>query len=949
MTTERIDIVVREDGSRVVKRNLDDIGHAADGAADALQTIKGLLTALVGAAALKTLADYTGIWTDLNARVQRFAGTAANTGAVMDRLMSIAQRTYAPLESTAEIYLENAFALEQLGKTQQQTLDYTEAMTNALVVSGAKGQRAETVIRALSKSMLDGKLKGEEWNTILQQGGRITELLTEQTGKSLVELNKMARDGKLTMDIVYDALVDNLEKLQEEADEMPATIGDAFIRMRNRIIQVVGELDQRLGASQMFVQFIDLINENLEKIIPTLAGVAVAVATAFAPGILQSFANQLRGLWLLMAAHPLVAVAAAIAGITTALYLMRDEINLGIDDTTTLGDMMRSVWESVGPMISAVAETAKNVFGFITEELGKSIQLWTGLNLQYQRENESLWLGVPRFILQVFDMVGAVIRGFFIGIWDMGKVYINRMKEQWATYGEMVSAALSGNFSRVKELMGDSMDAGAELGSAMGNAFSDAMQRSALDQSESGLEAWFNDRIKRAQEIGAERGTGESADLNRPSGFSPGAVIDEDALKKAAKELEKLKNSLRSLLDTIYPVDAAKRELKDAQELLTASVAKGLITQTEATQAYKDLEERMRDQLDPLGALNRELDKNIELLGMSAEQRQIEADLYMMTERLKRDGVKLTEDETAALRAKLVVEQELSKFSQARESAASNSAASALEDFEVTAKAMRSLLNDATSGYTSGDVALMITETLGQITNGTTIAAEAATAQWTMMYEQVQILRDQDVINEQQASELRRAIRQQELDMYVQRTSDALGMASGLMKANSKEAFKVGQAAAIGQAIVNTYTAATAAYQSAAAIPFVGWVLGPLAAAGAIAAGMAQVSAIRSQTMPAYRTGGTYTVGGMGGTDSQTVAFRASPGEQVSINTPSQANAMQNVESMLREDRRERGGRPINMPITVVQTGKPDNRTPEQNARQMRKGARKSLRASKVL
>src|SRR3546814_13496385 len=106
------------------------------------------------------------------------------------------------------------------------------------------------------------------------------------------------------------------------------------------------------------------------------------------------------------------------------------------------------------------------------------------------------------------------------------------------------------------------------------------------------------------------------------------------------------------------------------------------------------------------------------------------------------------------------------------------------------------------------------------------------------------------------------------------RTSDALGAASGLMKSNSKEAFRIGQAAAIGQAIVNTYTAATAAYQSAAAIPYVGWILGPVAAAGAIAAGMAQVSAIRSQQMPAYRTGGTYTIGGSGGIASQVVSFR---------------------------------------------------------------------------
>jgi hypothetical protein len=40
--------------------------------------------------------------------------------------------------------------------------------------------------------------------------------------------------------------------------------------------------------------------------------------------------------------------------------------------------------------------------------------------------------------------------------------------------------------------------------------------------------------------------------------------------------------------------------------------------------------------------------------------------------------------------------------------------------------------------------------------------------------------------------------------------------------------------------------------------------------------------------LPAYANGGSFNVGGSGGTDSQLVKFRATPGEQVSIKTPGQ-------------------------------------------------------------
>jgi len=42
------------------------------------------------------------------------------------------------------------------------------------------------------------------------------------------------------------------------------------------------------------------------------------------------------------------------------------------------------------------------------------------------------------------------------------------------------------------------------------------------------------------------------------------------------------------------------------------------------------------------------------------------------------------------------------------------------------------------------------------------------------------------------------------------------------------------------------------------------------------------------QGLPGFETGGSFTVGGQGGMDSQVVAFRATPGERVSISTPSQ-------------------------------------------------------------
>lgn len=104
------------------------------------------------------------------------------------------------------------------------------------------------------------------------------------------------------------------------------------------------------------------------------------------------------------------------------------------------------------------------------------------------------------------------------------------------------------------------------------------------------------------------------------------------------------------------------------------------------------------------------------------------------------------------------------------------------------------------------------------------------------------------------------------------------GMAKGLMNSHSRAAFEVGKAAAISETVINTYKSATASYAAMAGIPVVGPALGAIAAAGAIAAGLAQVSAIRSTSFGGAGAGG----GSFGGASSTLSGGNATPNFPVS-------------------------------------------------------------------
>lgn len=85
---------------------------------------------------------------------------------------------------------------------------------------------------------------------------------------------------------------------------------------------------------------------------------------------------------------------------------------------------------------------------------------------------------------------------------------------------------------------------------------------------------------------------------------------------------------------------------------------------------------------------------------------------------------------------------------------------------------------------------------------------------------------------------------------------DFLANLSVLMRSTNAEEFMVGKRASQAAAIIATYEGATKAFTSLAGIPYVGPILGAIAAAAAIAAGLINVREIENTPMPSAYSGG---------------------------------------------------------------------------------------------
>jgi tape measure domain-containing protein len=239
--------------------------------------------ALAGAVGIREIVDYTARWTDLNSRLVNATGSQEAAKEALDAISRSARGTYSSLEETAKVFVRNSMAMNELGYTTSEQIKVSEALNNAIAVSGARGVEAASALDAFAQGLARGKLEGEDFNRLIENSPRIVKALADGLGVTTGELRRMITEGRITSDVMIPALISQMGKLQAEAEAMPATISDAFIVLQNSLFEFIGSTDQALGISQALSKALVFLADNTGVMVGAVGGLAVAVAALLIP------------------------------------------------------------------------------------------------------------------------------------------------------------------------------------------------------------------------------------------------------------------------------------------------------------------------------------------------------------------------------------------------------------------------------------------------------------------------------------------------------------------------------------------------------------------------------------------------------------------------------------------------------------------------------------------
>ena len=238
----------------------------------------GMAGAFAGAFATGQLIHYADTWNQLNGRLRLASSSAQDFTTAQQSLMSISQRTGTSFEANANLYSRIAQSLRDAGYASADVANVTETVATSLKLSGASTEEASSVITQLSQALGSGVLRGEEFNAIMESGGRLAKFLADGLNTSVGGLRNMANNGELTTEKIVPLLT-NVSQLRKEFESLPATVSGSAQKVQNAFMAWVGGASEATGASSALAGALDGLANNIDNVAAAgavLAGVGVA-------------------------------------------------------------------------------------------------------------------------------------------------------------------------------------------------------------------------------------------------------------------------------------------------------------------------------------------------------------------------------------------------------------------------------------------------------------------------------------------------------------------------------------------------------------------------------------------------------------------------------------------------------------------------------------------------
>lgn len=268
---------------RYIRDNTDEQGRfnraideGTQGAGDLMNMIKGAVAAYASVQTIGKVMDLSDQLTSTTARLNLMNDGLQTTQDLQNMIYLSAERSRGAYQATADAVSKLGLMAGDAFSSSEEIIAFTEQLNKQFTIAGTEAAGIEAAMLQLTQAMGSGVLRGEEYNSILEQAPNIIQAIADYMEVPKGQLKDMAAEGEITAEIVKNAMFAAADETNAKFEAMPKTFSQIWTSFQNTALMAFQPVLQRLNDVANSEAFQTFINGAIEAL-SMVAGIVVEI------------------------------------------------------------------------------------------------------------------------------------------------------------------------------------------------------------------------------------------------------------------------------------------------------------------------------------------------------------------------------------------------------------------------------------------------------------------------------------------------------------------------------------------------------------------------------------------------------------------------------------------------------------------------------------------------
>lgn len=268
---------------RYIRDNVDEQGRfnreieeGTNEANELMQTIKGAVAAYATIQTLSAALNLSDQLTSTTARLNLMNDGLQTTQDLQNMIYLSAERARGSYQATADAVSKLGLMAGDAFSSSEEIIAFMEQVNKQFTIAGTEAAGIDAAMLQLTQAMGSGVLRGEEYNSILEQAPNIIQAIADYMEVPKGQLKDMAAEGQITADIVKAAMFAAADETNAKFESMPKTFSQIWTSFQNTALIAFQPVLQRMNEIANSEAFQGFVNNAIEAL-SMVAGIALEI------------------------------------------------------------------------------------------------------------------------------------------------------------------------------------------------------------------------------------------------------------------------------------------------------------------------------------------------------------------------------------------------------------------------------------------------------------------------------------------------------------------------------------------------------------------------------------------------------------------------------------------------------------------------------------------------